>query len=370
MAKKALKHLVVKSNELVEAHYRLSLNEQKIILAMISRIKPDDADFKPIRFSVEELTEMMGVSGGAYHTEIRAIANNLRHRDLHIYNSKEDSYLDIGWLSASKYYKGKGYIELRFDPYLKPYLLQLKERFTAYQLQNVMQLNSLYAIRIYEILKQYGKIGKREFDIIELRKVLGITDNEYKLYGDFKRFVLLTAQKELSAKTDLQFSFEEIKTGRAVTSLQFHVVTRLPEPPQDAIAADYTIHDEYDLAVSKLPDYERGLFQRLQKTYLLSKKQSHEVVTGHLPREGKERIEGVLDYCHTYHKKAARIDPKAHLGAITWTAFKDGWQVEQQDLFKETVPTYKKIEPPPEPTEENKAEVKAMLADFFKRFST
>ena len=345
MAKKNLKHLVVKSNELVEAHYRLSLNEQKIILAMISRIKPEDKDFEPIRFSVEELTELMGVSGGVYYTEIRDIARALRIKTLHIYNPNEDSYLDIGWLSASKYFHGKGYIELRFDPYLKPYLLGLKERFTAYQLQNVMRLDSSYSIRVYELLKQYGKIGRREFTIDELKKTIGIADNEYKLYNNFKQRVLLTAQTELQAKTDISFTFDEIKTGRAVTGLHFHVFTKLPETPTDSISAEFTIKDEYDLAVSKLPEYERELYKRLQATYKLSKKQAHEVVTAYLPREGKERIEGVLDYCYGYWQKGLKKDAKAHVGKITWTAIKEGWQV-QVDLFTEPTPKAKKKEPP------------------------
>ncbi|MBF0555934.1 MAG: replication initiation protein [Nitrospirae bacterium] len=369
MAKKNLKNLVVKANELVEAHYRLSLNEQKIILAMISRIKPDDADFKPIRFSIEELTGMIGVSGGAYHTEIRDIARDLRIKTLRLYNSIEDSYLDVGWLSASEYFNGKGYIELEFSPRLKPYLLQLKERFTAYQLQNVMRLDSSYSIRIYELLRQYGKIGKREFTVMELRKVLRIPDDQYHFYANFRKRVLLTAQKELQAKTDISFEFTEKKTGRAVTSLSFYVLTRLPDPPTDSIAADFTITDEYDLAVSTLPEPERALFTKLHTKYLLSKKQAAEVVTSILPRDGKEAVEALLSYCYSYWQKAARIDPKAHLGAITWTAFNDGWQVELE-LFKEPVKLAAKTEPPPEPTEKDKAEVKRLLADFYKRFSS
>ncbi|KWT85465.1 replication initiation protein [Candidatus Magnetominusculus xianensis] len=368
MAKKNLKQLVVKSNELIEAHYRLSLNEQKIILCMISKIKPDDKDFTPIRISVEELTAMLDVSG-KYHAEIRKLANSLRHRDLHIHNPQEEFYLDTSWLSASKYYYGKGYLELEFSAMLKPYLLELRERFTAYQLQNVIRLNSLYSIRLYELLKQYGKIGKREFEVIELRKILGIADNEYKLYNDFKRNVILTAQTELSAKTDLQFTFDEKKTGRAVTGLIVHVFTRLPEPPTDSIAADFTITDQYDLAVSKLPEYERGLFQRLQKTYLLSKKQAHEIVTVYLPRDGKERIESVLDYCHTYHKKALKVDRKAHLGAITWTALKEVWQV-QPELFQEPVKKSTKIEISQEPTPEERAEVKKLLAEWRQKYDS
>ncbi|MBF0467165.1 MAG: replication initiation protein [Nitrospirae bacterium] len=102
MAKKNLKQLVVQANHIVEAHYRLSLNEQKIIRAMISRIKPDDEDFQPISFSVEELTEMIGVSGD-YHTEIRKVTEGLLVRTLHIHNPKEKSYLSVNWISSYKF---------------------------------------------------------------------------------------------------------------------------------------------------------------------------------------------------------------------------------------------------------------------------
>ncbi|MBF0467250.1 MAG: replication initiation protein, partial [Nitrospirae bacterium] len=114
MAKQKLnkKSLVVKSNEINEAHYRLSLNEQKVILAMISQIKPEDEDFKSYRFTIDELTEMFNVTGNDYYSVIDKIATDLRIKTLRIYKPKTDSYLNIGWLSSSEYYHGKGYIEL------------------------------------------------------------------------------------------------------------------------------------------------------------------------------------------------------------------------------------------------------------------
>ncbi|MBF0459116.1 MAG: replication initiation protein [Nitrospirae bacterium] len=369
MRKKPLnkKSLVVKSNEINEAHYKLSANEQKLILTMISQIQPEDADFKPYRIEIKELRDLLGISTGDIYPMVAKMAKDLRARELVFYNSGTDSYLNVGWLSASEYFQSKGYVELEFSPRLKPYLLQLKQRFTSYRLQNIIQLKSGYAIRLYELLRQYGKIGKREFEVIELRKILGIADNEYRLYGHFKERVLLVAQKELAAKTDLQFSFEEIKTGRAVTSLRFNVLTRLPEPPQDSIAADYKVNDPYDIAIEKLQPYERDLFQRLQKTFKLSKKQAHEITTGYLARDGKERVEGVMDYCHAYWQKSLKIDRTAHIGAITWTAFKDSWQI-QPSLFQEPIKKPVKKEIPPEPTEEERAEVKRLLAEWRKQY--
>ena len=53
--------IVTQSNQLVEAKYNLPLAEQRLILIMISRIQPDDEDFKPYRISVSELAEFLGV---------------------------------------------------------------------------------------------------------------------------------------------------------------------------------------------------------------------------------------------------------------------------------------------------------------------
>lgn len=368
MAKKNLKQLVVQGNKIIESHYRLSLNENKVIRAMISRIKPDDKEFEPIRFTVKELSEMMGVSGD-YYTEIKKITEGLLTRVLRIHNPQKESYLSVNWISSVEYYYNKGCVDLRFDTTLRPYLLELKREFTAYQLQNAMQLNSTHSIRIYELLRQYVKVGRREFEVIELKKILGIQEGEYNYYNRFKERVLLTAQKELSAKTDLSFEFEEIKESRAVKRLLFHVVTRLNEPPQDSIPAEFTIIDQYDLAVSKLPEYERALFTKLITKYKLSKKQSHEVVTGYLPRDGKEKIEALLDYCYTYWQREVKTDPKSQLGAITWTGFTESWQ-PQLDLFKSTVPTYKPIKRPQDETPEGKAARAKELSDFYKRYET
>ena len=76
-----------------------------------------------------------------------------------------------------------------------------------------MKLKSSYAIRIYELLKQYEKLQERTFLLDELRKMLGAEDI-YPAYGNFKQRVLLPAQKELKKKTDISFEIEEIKKGR------------------------------------------------------------------------------------------------------------------------------------------------------------
>jgi plasmid replication initiation protein/DNA-directed RNA polymerase subunit RPC12/RpoP len=233
------KKLVSKSNYLVEARprQRLTVNEAKLIALLISMIHPDDEDFKAYRFKVSDLATLWGLDkkhsekdknlykDASFYNEVREITNSLREKAIDIYSEETNSYLNTGWLSASEYFVGRGYIELEFSPRLKPYLLQQKERFTSYILQNYMSLHSSYSMKIYELLKrhEYKNTKKIRIEFEEVRKILGIKPDEYKRYNDFKRYVLLVAYKEIPQKTDISFEFKEIKIGRKITAIEFAI---------------------------------------------------------------------------------------------------------------------------------------------------
>ena len=204
------KSLIVKSNRLIEASYRLTTQEQRLILMMSSMIKPDDQDFHTYQIAIKDFNRIIGIKSKDSYNKTKEVTKKLLTRVLNI--KSEKSILQISWLSSAEYFKGKGYVELSFDPKLKPYLLQLKKFFTQYQLKDVVRLKRANSVRVYELLKQYEKVGKRAFDLMELRETLGLQPHEYKLYGHFKSRVLLPAQKELAQKTDIQFDFKEKKS--------------------------------------------------------------------------------------------------------------------------------------------------------------
>lgn len=219
MAKQEEKRLVVKSNYLIEASYRLTITEQKIVYMIISMIDKADVDFKDYEFRVADFMQFLGLKGQSAYTELKGITRLLRSRTFTIKTDKQE--IQTGWVSDVIYKDGEGRIIFTISKYLKPFLLQLKSYFTAMELDNLMQLKSRYSTRIYELLKQYQKIGYREFSIDEFRAVIGLQQDEYKLYGHLKSRVIQSAQQELKEKTDISFEFEEIKTGRKVTAIRF-----------------------------------------------------------------------------------------------------------------------------------------------------
>jgi hypothetical protein len=109
-----------------------------------------------------------------------------------------------------------------------PYLLNLQKNFTEYKSRNVMHLQSVFSIRIYEILKQYLNIGKRVIELETLREMLGIS-GKYPKFSNIKQRILEPAKNELS-QTDISFAYEPIKTGRRVTAIRFTVKSNNPNP--------------------------------------------------------------------------------------------------------------------------------------------
>lgn len=214
--------LVIKSNKLIEARYELSLNEQKIILYAVSKLDTTKDKFNILELEIKEFMELLDTSQFRY-TEIRELVSNLMSKQVRIETDKRD--LVANWISSIDYIKDTGLIELEFSEKLIPYLLQLKERFTRYQLNNILHLKNKHSIRIYELLKQYQKIGQREFTINELKKIL-MLENKYKQFRDFNKSVLKLTMEEINEFTDLIIDIDYIKKGRKVESIKYKIESK------------------------------------------------------------------------------------------------------------------------------------------------
>ena len=242
-------YIVTKSNYFImNTSYDLSLEEQKIILTLASIVQPNDEEFKPYIFKISEFMELLGVDTKTKYTEIPKITKELMKKVFEIH--EENKLIQTAWISGAIYEKGSGRVILKFNPDLKPYMLQLKEQFTQYQLANILTMKSKYSPRIYEILKcnEFRKQGYIEIELEELKKLLR-TEGMYRQYQDFKRKVIMQAQKEIKKLTDISFDFEEIKTGRKVTSLKFYINTnKTTNKVLDEVCATeegkYTIEEE------------------------------------------------------------------------------------------------------------------------------
>ena len=205
---------VVKHNSLVniKGKYQYSVNQLKLVCHLIANIKPDEEDFETKYIALKELG-FVGENSENY-TYFKEEFVRLLEMPFKIPNSK----YWVNWFSALAF--ENGVIEYRFDPALKPFLLNLKENFTSYHLSNVMNLKSNYAILTFELLAQARNQGYRNITIKEYRELLKIPDSY--LNADILR-LLKKVQKEIKDRTNLQFDFAFKKMGKAFHSINFVV---------------------------------------------------------------------------------------------------------------------------------------------------
>lgn len=216
-------YIVTKSNKLITCSYDLSSQEQKIILALASMVQPQDKEFKEYEFKIKDFMELLGVNTKTKYTEIPKLTKELMKKVFEIKEGKD--IIQMSWLSSARYKTGEGTVIFKFDSNLKPYLLELKELYTSYRLDNILSLKSKYSIRFYEILKSNSFKRVVEINIEELKTMVGAKEKSYSVYQNFKNKVVNVAIKEINLKTDLHIDsdYEEIKTGRKVTSIKFNI---------------------------------------------------------------------------------------------------------------------------------------------------
>ncbi|WP_144641588.1 replication initiation protein [Bacillus cereus] len=220
-------NIVSKSNLLIEANSSLNLIEQKILLCLASNIEPNDKNFKTYTFPIKKFHDLLGLNGSTKYTELSKITKNLLAKVVEIHTGEE--LIQTSWLSSAIYNKKKGTIDMRFDPLLKPFLLELSNKFTSYRLGNIIKLKSIYSIRMYELLKQYEIVKERTILLQTLRYYVDAI-NIYPNYANFKQRILKPVQKELRASTDISFEFKEIKKGRKVYKIKFYILSEKHKP--------------------------------------------------------------------------------------------------------------------------------------------
>lgn len=214
---------VVKSNDLIQkSRFQLSLQEQKIILYMISKIKPDDEIFMEQEFKIIEFCRVCGIetnSGKNYKNvkdAIKALADKSVWVTLETGSETLVRLINKAWINRKS-----GVIKIQLDDDMKPYLLQLQERFTSYELLYTLAMKSQYSVRLYELLKSYEWRHRQTFQIEELKRILSAEN--YTRFPDFKRYVLDISMREINDLSDLTVTYEIVKEGRRYAKLDFSI---------------------------------------------------------------------------------------------------------------------------------------------------
>ena len=267
--------LVVKDNALINASYNLDLVEQRLILLAVVGTRESGQGINandPLTIHADSYISHFNVARQTAYQALKDACRNLFERRFSYQEAtKKGSLIEITsrWVSQISYIDETASVQLIFTPAVVPMITALEKHFTSYEIEQVSELSSAYAVRLYEILIAWRSTGKTPvFELADFRYKLGIESTEYLRMNNFKAKVLDAATKQINKHTDIIVKYEQHKRGRSITGFSFYFMPKHPKQALSATKAGRQQITKQEAAEKARPGEEwHELVKRLSKQY-------------------------------------------------------------------------------------------------------
>ena len=257
--------IVSKSNALIESSYTINLVAQRVIILAIieAREQGSMSEIGGIhRIKASDYEKHFECDKTTSYRSLKSACESLYESEF-VWNDKDakgrDKINKSRFVQRASYSEGGGYIEVMFGNDVIPLITRLSEKYTEYELKQIKDLNSIYALRIFEILMQWLSIGKTPPITIEnLRTRLGIEEYQYKLMSDFKKRVLDHAIKEINNNTNITATYEQHKEGRKIVGFTFKF--KIKAKSKEVVELKRDDDTSNMLTATKMSDKQRSAF--------------------------------------------------------------------------------------------------------------
>jgi len=211
---KGYTNIVQIHNNLIEAHYKFSREQQLIMLQVAKTLQENDIYNKNedtlVTYQANELLELLNI--GDKRT-LRGVVKSLQRCIMSFENFDESWEADVNVFSRGRYFAG-GHVEIKIDELMLPFFKKLNDHYTKLNLKEIVSFKSQYSIRIYELARQLQFIKepyKKEkiYTIDEFQKMVG---SEYKQWIHIRDKVLEVAKQEINDNTRVYFDYEPIES--------------------------------------------------------------------------------------------------------------------------------------------------------------
>lgn len=230
MAKKknelSLNYKVERSNELNKLVPKgWNLTEIRFLAIYQAKINARNPESRVVTFPLETFCEIMEIKR-LNITQMKETVSSLLSKPVFLPNGKNGFigiplFVECEVLQDDK--TNEWLVKIECHQKAMSYMFEMKRNYFTYELWNALNLSSVNQIRMYEILKQYEKIGSKIIEVDELKTLLGIEKSQYSSFKDFRVRVLESCQKALEQHTDIRYTFEPIRRGRKIHALKFTI---------------------------------------------------------------------------------------------------------------------------------------------------
>lgn len=209
-----------------KCRYDMTTLQDKILLYMISKVKPTDTGDEVYNISIRDYCEMCGIeldSGKSYQNLKEAILEiDQKYYLLKMPDQKKERRLR--WFNRLDMNYGSGIVEYSFHNDMKPFVYYLQREYTMIPIEQITRLRSKYSVKLYKLFKSYANMNqkKQEWFIDDFKRLIGA--EKYTRYPDFRRYVIEQALNEINGYTDIIVEYKpEKRNSKAVNVLVFEI---------------------------------------------------------------------------------------------------------------------------------------------------
>jgi len=222
---------VIQSYLLTSARYDFDVYEKRILFRLVELCQP--------QLKGQKLNDKFSINSDLWgNRDIKMpISSFLKGEDdknhsrvkdaLRRLNDKRFEYEDdkiwkpIRLIELPRINKYEEFVEFKIHSEIFQTILNFSKGFRKLELETVMQFESVYSMRFYELFS--GKKTPITYTIDHL-KIMFKLEGKYKRVNDFFRYVIEPAQKELNKKSPYSFEYKAEKEGRRITKIKFYPV--------------------------------------------------------------------------------------------------------------------------------------------------
>jgi plasmid replication initiation protein len=244
-------------NELRATH--MTLQEIRFLCVYLAKINPrDQQGTRRVCFPLQDFIDLMDIQGHMSETYLKNATDSLLQKVVSV-PTEQGGFTSFQLFRKCRVYRNsptsnEWFVEFDAHDEALPYMFNFKKAYITYGLWNVLQLKSINQVRMYEILKQYEKVGERTIRLDELRALIGIEKDEYPRFERFKEKVLKVCQQALREYTDIKFDWEISKRGEKGKILEIRFIIYENTAYTDVLNLDvYLKNYAYQ---QKIPYYE------------------------------------------------------------------------------------------------------------------
>lgn len=290
--------VILQHNAITSGRYDFSSCQLDILFMVLAQLEIDELEYSIHTGDIEQITGRKWNIAQLTQSTEQMLTKMFEVED-------SESYMQFVLFQYFKYLKGERTIKVKLSEVALPYFFELKNNFTALQLKSTLSVTSKYAKRLYALGCQWRSIGKKRFEIEDLKKMLGLIDKkgneQFERINDFKKYVLDIAKKQINEESDLSFDYKLIKQGRSFKWVEIFVNMKIAQ--QLEINFEETIDNQK--YITKLITYG---FSQMQAELITrkEKEKDFDILITELNekiRSGKLKIENAIGYLIGIYQK-------------------------------------------------------------------